>query len=359
MSTRPRFSILLPTHNRADVLPFAIQSVFSQTEQDFELLVVLDGCTDGTAALLAELADERVRWFDLPKGPGFGYANRNVALRQARGAYIAFMAHDDLWFPDHLRLLADAIEARDVELAYSTPLWVIPRGLVAPVTYNLNDRTTCEGFLLHGQNGIPASCVVHRRECLDKYGYWDETLAGSADRDMWARIISARNEPANFVHLDTPTTLHFRAAWRTEDTTERRLRIWKRLHDIPGAMPEALKIPVSPGESEQAAVWRAISAAPDAWMRGLREAVIATIDRRVALSDELMLHMLPLDEGHDSSAVFASALADPSQLVATLEHHGVLTGLRAFRALRQWKRRIAPSGTLRGRAWGLLRGVRA
>lgn len=81
----PLFSVLLPTHARADVVGMAVQTVLAQTEANFELLVVGDGAEPGTAQEVQASGDHRIKWFDLPKAPGFGYINRNIVLQQARG----------------------------------------------------------------------------------------------------------------------------------------------------------------------------------------------------------------------------------------------------------------------------------
>jgi hypothetical protein len=351
----PRFSILLPTHNRADVLPYAIRSVLRQTVQDFELLIVGDGCTDETAAVVDGFADARVRWFDLPKAPHFGYANRNVALRTARGALIAFMAHDDLWLPDHLQVLDAAFDEQAVEIAYSRPLWVIPKGMIAPSAFNLHHTETLRAFLSRTRNHIPAGCVVHRRECFEKYGYWNDRLSGGGDWDMWARIIEGGRR-RNFSYVPQPTCLHFRANWRTEATTgQPQLRVWKTLHAIEGFMPGALRFPLTDDETEQEACWKLLAADAQGWTRELRAGVHQVLDQRIAHSDELMLEMMKRAEaGEVETTKLIESFAQMEKLRAItteFEHVQASLGWRLVHGLRTLKSRTLPPGTRRERAW--------
>jgi glycosyltransferase involved in cell wall biosynthesis len=341
----PEFSILLPTHNRADVLPWAIRSVLSQTQPNFELLIVGDGCTDNTAEVVHTFGDERLRWFDLPKAPHFGYANRNIALREARGALVAFMAHDDVWLPDHLELLASCFESPDIEIAYSRPLWVIPRGLIAPTAFNLNYGPTLDKFLTKRQQMIPAGCVVHRRDCFTKYGYWNESLTEAADWDMWVRIIAGGGR-ANFAYLATPTNLHFRANWRTESTTEPTLRVWQQLHEGLGVVPNALKFEVPEGVTEQEAAWHLLKGSGMTWTDKLRKAVDAVLDARVAQSDALMLNVLGVMAKYSARTIQPDTLA---RMYAQLATDFELTHSRSGRLLARVRRGAQRVSALLGR----------
>jgi glycosyltransferase involved in cell wall biosynthesis len=268
----PLVSILLPTHNRADVLSFAIQSVLAQTIQDFELLVVGDGCTDHSVEIVQGFADPRIHWFDLPKAPGFGYANRNIGLHKARGEYIAFMAHDDLWLSDHLEQLLPFFRDEKTEIVYSRPLWVIPFGMIVPGEFNLNRPSTLRAFLNGVVNGIPAGCVIHRRDCLSKYGFWNDELPKAADWDMWARIIKGGKEK-NFVYAGDSTCLHFKANWR-DDSYDKgfSFRIWRRLFAA-GQLPTSLQFNVKQDDTEQQAIWEVMSLDPQEWNKKLRSAI--------------------------------------------------------------------------------------
>ena len=117
---QPAVSIILPTYNRAAFLPAAVEAIRAQTFTDWELIVVDDGSTDDTEAVVAGLVGaipQPVRY--VRRENGGAYAARNTGLDLARGALLAFYDSDDVWLPHHLQDCAGALTARpDVDWVY-------------------------------------------------------------------------------------------------------------------------------------------------------------------------------------------------------------------------------------------------
>jgi glycosyltransferase involved in cell wall biosynthesis len=274
----PRVSVLMPAHNRADVIGCAVRSVLRQTEPDFELLVVGDGCTDATIELVARVGDPRIRIFDLPKAPYFGYANRNVALREARGRHVAFAAHDDLLLPDHLERMLQVLDEPGVEWAYSRPLWVSTDGVIVPSGTNLANADELEFFMTRG-NTIPASCVVYPRECLARYGYWPEDVPVAADWVHWRRMVAGAGF-RNIRYVPEPTCLHFSAIWRgSRHASAPEIGTALDVADASGWWPAALRFEIPSGVPEQRVVAERLDRDGMAWVEQLRAGVRVVLDR--------------------------------------------------------------------------------
>jgi hypothetical protein len=270
----PRFSILLPTHNRADVLPIAIQSVLWQTERDFELLILGDGCTDETADRVAAFDDVRIRWFDLPKAPVIGYANRNIGLRHARGRYIAYQQHDDIWFPDHLARMGARLDESGADLAYSRCLWVDHLNYILPSAFDIGVASHAAG-LRHADMAMTLCSVAHTRACVERHGWWDETMLRAGDVEFYHRIATG-GAMTNVAFLSEPTGLHFVSNWRVTPQFKARKRVaWWLLHGLYDRdLPQALRLSVEPGESPQQAAWRRLSTNPGEQVAAIRDAVV-------------------------------------------------------------------------------------
>lgn len=116
-----KVSIILPTYNRARFLPQAIESIRSQEFNDWELIIVDDGSTDGTAELLSKLTaliEQPVRCIRQENQGAF--AGRNTGLDYSAGKYIAFFDSDDVWLPHHLQDCVDALDANpEVDWVYA------------------------------------------------------------------------------------------------------------------------------------------------------------------------------------------------------------------------------------------------
>ncbi|MBA3957578.1 MAG: glycosyltransferase family 2 protein [Parachlamydiaceae bacterium] len=277
-ASNPRFSVLLPTHNRADVLGVAIKSVLAQTEPDFELLIVADGCTDNTRDVIAQFKDPRIRLFDLPKAAHFGYANRNIALRASHGRLIAFAAHDDILLPDHLELMGNLLDSSKASWGYSRPLWISTDGIIVPFCTNLNLPDEYTYFMEQG-NTIPASCVVHTRAALERAGYWPEHLPKAADWALWKQII--KYSGGHLAFLKQPTTLHFSANWKqSRHSSSNEVKTLISIADTATWWPTILRTPPNGTYiPEQVSLWHTIEAGKDSWVISMRSAIDTVIDR--------------------------------------------------------------------------------
>ncbi|PYE56495.1 glycosyltransferase family 2 protein [Deinococcus yavapaiensis] len=119
MPESPLVSVLMPTFKHATFVRRALESLFAQTFEDWELLLIDDGSPDDTAHVVApHLADARVRFHRFEHNVGLGAA-LNFATDLARGRYLAYLPSDDVWYPAHLASLVRVLQERsDVYLAY-------------------------------------------------------------------------------------------------------------------------------------------------------------------------------------------------------------------------------------------------
>jgi glycosyltransferase involved in cell wall biosynthesis len=182
----PLVSVVIPTYNRAHLIREALESVFSQTFKDYEVILIDDGSTDGTEAIIQEHYAGRLRYVKQKNTGISGARNRGIAL--AKGKYVAFLDSDDRWLPEKLQKQFDYMEAHPKTGLLCTKL----------ARYEIGGDGKMEicpaGFpkhfseLLEGPNFIPTTTTMVRRECFEKTGVFDPALQVAEDWDLWIRI---------------------------------------------------------------------------------------------------------------------------------------------------------------------------
>jgi glycosyltransferase involved in cell wall biosynthesis len=122
MTAAPTASIVIATYNRSYVLRYAIASVLRSDFSDFEVIVVGDGCSDDTEEVVRGFADPRIRFVNLPTNSGAQSVPNNAGVALARGRYILFLNHDDLYFADHIGASIAFLERAGADIAWSPAL---------------------------------------------------------------------------------------------------------------------------------------------------------------------------------------------------------------------------------------------
>jgi glycosyltransferase involved in cell wall biosynthesis len=185
----------MPAFNAARTIGSSIRSVLAQTRQDFELIIVDDGSTDGTIDCARTFeTDPRIRVVRQPnRGPS---AARNAGIEVARGSYVSTLDADDLWLPEYLEVMGAALEGSpDVALAY-TDAWVLDdaTGRIRRASAMSNQRPPNKVpeprrlFLLLLERNFIYTSVTARRSILERVGGYDESLWTSEDWELWLRI---------------------------------------------------------------------------------------------------------------------------------------------------------------------------
>jgi len=187
-----RISVVMPTFNRAAILGRAVRSVLAQTHADLEMIVVDDGSTDDTAAVLAAFADPRLIHLRHSPNRGGNYA-RNRGIERATGEVISFIDSDDEFLPHKLATVAAIFAARP-EVDGLVDSFVIHKerdgGLETkardnPVVDNPAEFRTAV-FARRMYKATPA--ISARRSALIDIGMFDETLRRRQDMDVLLRL---------------------------------------------------------------------------------------------------------------------------------------------------------------------------
>ena len=188
----PRVSIIIPTYNRAEMLVECLESIFAQTCDAYEVIVVDDGSTDNTDELIKPYLD-RVKYI---KHENRGNAAaRNSGLDLAKGEYIAFLDSDDLWLPDKLRRDVEYLDKHsDVDMVcangtfFGSPEFagkkVVPDKRAIPLA---RDGVTLKAIFT--RSSLRPSAMTLRRHVIEETKGFDPDFAACVDLDFAFRVL--------------------------------------------------------------------------------------------------------------------------------------------------------------------------
>ncbi|MDD3472003.1 MAG: glycosyltransferase [Syntrophaceae bacterium] len=201
---RELVSIILPTYNRAQLLPRAVDSVLSQTYENWELIIWNDGSTDNTHNVLENFKDKRITFYK-EDNQGKSYA-LNQGLRLAKGQIVAFLDDDDVWLPKKVEIQVAALQKHpeldmvfgDFENINITSNIVgfgfdqASAGLAQLLTEKVGKNLwfVREGFLkgIGRDNFIAFDSVAIQKRMIDRIGLFNEKLLNSEDFEYWWRF---------------------------------------------------------------------------------------------------------------------------------------------------------------------------
>ena len=171
-------SVIIPTYNYGKYIMEAIESILSQTHQDFEILIVDDGSTDNTKSIVTRIASPKIRYI-ITEHFGIAHA-RNVGIQNSKGNYIAWLDADDIWTQEKLeKQLEYLMKHDDCEVVFC-----ICRNFVDEGNTELTQR---QKELLSADVSYAFPSGLYRKEIFEKVGLFTEKLEYAEDTEWYYR----------------------------------------------------------------------------------------------------------------------------------------------------------------------------
>lgn len=190
-------SIIMPTYNRAHVIPRAIKSVLKQTYQNWELLIIDDGSADNTEQVIMAIDDSRICYVKLPENKGACYA-RNRGLERAKGEYIAFLDSDNVWMKNYLEERIKTLESSPAKVGgvFGSFMQMCkgkqtvkfpPEEYAKGIRDNKSHRALVKQMLF--DNVIDTNTIVLKRKCVGKVSGFNDNLKRLQDWEYFFRVL--------------------------------------------------------------------------------------------------------------------------------------------------------------------------
>lgn len=179
------FSVIIPLYNKELSIRNTLQSVLDQTFTDFEIVIVNDGSTDSSVAVVEEFTDSRIRLIH-QENQGVSAA-RNRGIQEATNQWVAFLDADDLWMDDHLKTLYKMTQKHPEEKVFATSYIRSNQDFSNSTN---NSIRIIENYFTEALKGhfVWTGVICVNKEVFDEVGNFNINICRGEDLDLWARI---------------------------------------------------------------------------------------------------------------------------------------------------------------------------